>query len=178
MATTIRVNTKSAEGAKAALLSYYSLQLSLNSGVPERVVLVLASAFSQPFFCFEGQHPPRQQGVDDITPAPGAMVCSRRLGTKLWMARFGTIVLRLFWQPRNTNDGGRSSLLNAPGSLFFFFFLPKAKTHTHTYTWRACSLEQPQLLKQTNDAPQHQQQPRIEAEYSSIYSESNHTIFL
>ena len=71
MATTIRVNTKSggAEGAKAALLSYYSLQLSLNSGVPERVLLVLASAFSQPFFCFEGQHPPRQQGVDDLTPA-------------------------------------------------------------------------------------------------------------
>ena len=58
---TIRVNTKSAEGAKAALLLLLGTVLLL--------VLLLASAFSQPFFCFEGQHPPRQQGVDDLTPA-------------------------------------------------------------------------------------------------------------
>ena len=40
-------------------------------------VLAAASAFSQPFFCFEGQHPPRQQGVDDLTPAGGAAVYGR-----------------------------------------------------------------------------------------------------
>ena len=73
-ATTIRVNTKSAEGAKAALLSSELCHRSATAPstreghcawcrrawwglVVVPWVLAAASAFSQPFFCFEGQHP-------------------------------------------------------------------------------------------------------------------------
>ena len=130
MATTIRVNTKSggAEGAKAALLSYYSLQLSLNSGVPERVLLVLASAFSQPFFCFEGQHPPRQQGVDDLTPAGGTEDADA--GSSSSAAHCGEAAVSL--EKRTL----LSSLLTASA---FVSKDPQHSTHTHTHTWRAAS---------------------------------------
>ena len=56
----VRVNT-SHRGCQSR-----SQSLSLTSSLSSS-----AMAFSQPFFkpSFEGQHPPRQQGVDDLTPA-------------------------------------------------------------------------------------------------------------
>ena len=70
--------------------------------------VLAASAFSQPFFCFEGQHPPRQQGVDDLTPAGGAIRWAGG-GTTRW-GHWGCEAV-----------GSLEKRTLAAASIFFFF---------------------------------------------------------